>query len=122
MTDAKKPNGKLCKYERPQNSVLEDVVVNSLTLGRDDVQEGVLNVNIYVPNLELVSNPSDRSQPNTARLLYLSTLGNTALGEGEEIWDETGNYTFNIQQDNVMQDENNQHYVSFRVEFYSQNN
>lgn len=122
MTDAKKPNGKLCKFERPLNSVLEDVVINSLGLNRADVQEGVLNVNIYVPNLELLTpNEADRSQPDSARLLYLSSLANNALGQGEEIWEETGNYCFNIQQDSIYQDTNNQHYVNFRVEFSSQN-
>jgi len=119
MTDAKKPNGKLCKQERPLNSTLEDVVINSLGINREDVQEGVLNVNIFVPNLELPSNPNDKSQPNMARLLVLATLANEALGNGEEVWEEFGNYCFNIQQDQIMQDTNNQHYLNIRVEFYS---
>jgi hypothetical protein len=122
MTDAKKPNGKLCKFERPLNSALEDVVLNSLGLNREDVQEGVLNVNIFVPNLVLPSNPNDKGQPDTARLLYLSNLANTALGEGDEIWEATGQYCFNLQQENLFQDENNQHYLNLRVEFYSLNN
>jgi hypothetical protein len=123
LTDAKKPNGKLCKLERPLNSVLEDVVINSLGLNREDVQEGVFNVNVYVPNLKLLRpNDADKSQPDTARLLYLSTLANTALGEGEEIWEASGNYCFKLQQDQLYQDENNQHYMGYRVEFYLQNN
>lgn len=122
MTDVKKPNGKLCKYQRPLNSILEDVVINSLGLNREDVQEGVLNVNIFVPNLNLPSNAADKSQPDTARLTYLLNLANTALGEGEEIWESTGNYCFRLQQDNLFQDENNQHYLNLRVEFYSLNN
>jgi hypothetical protein len=122
LTDAKKPNGKLCKLERPLNSVLEDIVINTLGLNKESVQEGVLNVNIYVLNLVSLTNASDKSQPDMARLLYLQNLANTALGSGEEIWEETGSYIFNIQQDQVYQDENNQHYVGFRVEFYSQNN
>jgi hypothetical protein len=122
MTDAKKPNGKLCKYERPLNSILEDVVINSLGLNREDVQEGVLNVNIFVPNLILPSNPADKGQPDTARLNYLLNLANIALGEGEEIWEATGNYCFELQQDNLFQDENNQHYLNLRVEFNSLKN
>jgi hypothetical protein len=121
MKDVKKPNGKLCKYQRPLNSVLEDVVINSLGLNREDVQEGVLNVNIYVPNLILLSNAADKSQPDTARLTYLLNLANIALGEGEEIWEASGNYCFELQQDNLFQDENNQHYLNLRVEFNSSN-
>jgi hypothetical protein len=121
MTDAKRPNGKLCKYQRPMNSVLEDVVINSLGLNREDVQEGVLNVNIFVPNLVIPSNAADKSQPDTARLTYLLNLASIALGEGNEIWEATGNYCFNLQQDKLFQDENNQHYLNLRVEFYSLN-
>jgi hypothetical protein len=121
MTDVKKPNGKLCKLERPLNSGLEDVVINSLGLNREDVQEGILNVNVFVPNLVLPSNPNDKAQPDMARLLYLSNLANNALGSGSEVWEATGNYCFNMQQENVFQDENNQHYLNLRVEFYSLN-
>jgi hypothetical protein len=119
MTDSKKPNGKLCKLERPLNSVLEDIVINGLGLNREDVQEGLLNVNVFVPNLILPSSPNDKSQPDTARLTYLLNLANIALGEGDEIWEATGQYCFNLQQENIFQDENNQHYINLRVEFYS---
>ena len=127
VTDAKKPNGKLCKYQRPLNSLLEDVVINSLGLNREDVQEGVLNVNIYVPNIDYSKIPdhpqkADKTQPDTARLTYLLNLANIALGEGEEIWEATGNYCFELQQDNLFEDENNQHYLNLRVEFNSTNN
>lgn len=119
MTDTNKPNGQLKKYERPLNSVLEDVVVNGLPVVKDDVDEAILNVNIFVPNLKLPNNDADRSQPDTARLLVLSKLGNIAFNDGKEIWDDAGEYCFKYQQDTVMPDENNQHYINFRIEFYS---
>jgi len=120
MTDVKKPSGKLCKLERPLNSVLEDVVINAIGLDKDDVQEGVLNVNQYVNNLKL-PNLEDKAQPDTARILYLSKLLNTILGDGEEVWDTTGKWCFVLQQDMVFPDTNNQHYINFRVEFYLNN-
>jgi hypothetical protein len=120
LTDLNKPNGKLCKYKRPLNSVLEDIVINGLDLIKDDIDETVLNVNIYVPNLE-IPNSTDRSQPNNKRMLYLSQLGNEAFQNGEEIWDEADEYCFRYQQDTVMEDDNNQHYINFRIEFYSTN-
>jgi hypothetical protein len=117
FTDVKKPNGKLCKFQRPLDSELEDVVINSLALTKDDVQEGVLNVNVFVPNLKFETNTNDRSQPDTARIKYLARLANDSLGDGEDIWDENGKYCFRIQQDNVFEDENYQHYINFRIEF-----
>jgi hypothetical protein len=121
FSDVKKPNGKLCKFERPLNSVLEDVVINALGLDRDDLQEGVLNVNVYVPNIKFEDRPTDKSQPDTGRILYLSKLTNLALGSGEEIWDASGKWCFCIQQDNPFPDTNNQHYINFRIEFYLTN-
>jgi hypothetical protein len=121
LSDAKKPNGKLCKMERPLNSVLEDIVVNGISLDRDELQEGVLNVNVYVPNLINPATPNDKSQPDTARILYLSKLTNQALGGGDEFWDASGRWCFCIQQDNPFADSNNQHYINFRIEFYLNN-
>lgn len=120
-TDPKKPNGQLCKYERLDNSALEDTVINGLGVARGDVQEGVLNVNQYVPNLVYPNKPELKSQPDTGRIAYLSKLVNKALGEGEEFWDASGKWCFQVQQDTVMPDTNNQHYINFRVEFYLNN-
>lgn len=119
MTDLNKPNGELCKYQRPLNSRAEDVVINSLTLERDDIDEGVFNVNVCVPNLVFPDNPEDKSRPDTKRIDYLSELGNRALGEGEEVWDPLGNWCFKLQQDQLVEDTNNQHYINFRVEFFT---
>jgi hypothetical protein len=122
MNALDKPKGKLCKYKRPLNSAQEDVVINGLPLVKDDVDEAVLNVNIYVPNLKL-PDENDKSQPDNARLLVLSKLGNRAFtdnaDEDGEIWADAGEYCFKYQQDTVMEDDNNQHYVNFRIEFYS---
>lgn len=118
FSDAKKPNGGLYKFQRPANSVKEDVIINSLPIDRSAVQQGVLNVNTFVPNLVI---GSDNSQPNTARLTELAVLFNQALGEGNEVSDIVGDYIFNIQQDNIFSDTNNQHYINFRIEFYSPN-
>jgi len=126
MSDVKKPSGKLCKYQKPLNSILEDVVINGLPIIKGDVDEAVLNVNIYVPNILYPKDSplfGDRSQPDTARLLVLSKLGNQAFSDGAdddgEIWDEAGGYCLKYQQDTVMEDDNNMHYINFRIEFYS---
>jgi two-component SAPR family response regulator len=63
-------SGSIYKYKKPNKSNLEDIVINSLTAYGIDVQKGILNVNIYVPNI----NALDSSLPNTARLEELSGI------------------------------------------------
>jgi hypothetical protein len=125
FSDAKKPNGELKKYQRPANSQKEDVVINGLPNNREVVQEGVLNINIFVKNLDPTQIPSlngDTSQPDTGRLLYLSKLANQALGSGNEVWNTDGSWCFKLQQDYTEPDEGtNQHYINIRIEFYSIN-
>jgi len=117
FTDLKKPNGGLYRFQRPTGSDREDVVVNSLTLNRNSIQQGVLNVNLFVPNLTLTFNgQQDKSQPNIKRLAELSLLAEQALKVVK-----MPNYTFRVQQDNLFPDENYQHYQSFRVSFNSIN-
>ena len=122
FSDAKKPTGSLKKYQRAVNSIGEDVVINGLPINQEPVQECVLNINAFVQNLSITTNGNiDRSEPDTARILVLSNLVKQALNNGKEIWDTAGAYCFKLQQDRVEPDENNQHYINFRVEFYSLN-
>jgi hypothetical protein len=106
---ANKPNGVLRRFQRPLNSTAEDVILNALPMNRDQLQRAVLNVNIYVKNLAL---SGDNTQPDGRRLKELATLANQCITEQ---WG-TG-YQFNVQQDNVFEDANNQHYINLRVEF-----
>ena len=114
FSDSRKPNGGLYKLQRPSNSVKEDVVINSLPLTREAVQECVLYVNIFVPNMT-----GDVNLPDLARITELSKLYNSIF-QGE-VWGQPGTYSFEIDQDFIVQDTGNQHYISFRTEFYSLN-
>jgi hypothetical protein len=120
FSDAAKPSGELWLYQRPQGSRTEDVVINSLGMSRDGIQQGVLNVNAYVPNLERTQpgGEKDRTLPNTRRLTELSNLLNQAL---RETWAPDGGYVFQVQQDQVFPDTNQQHFVNFRIEFRAVN-
>lgn len=124
-TDSKKPNGKLCKYQRSENSISEDVVLNALGLNREPVQKGVLLLNCYVPNLDPNKVPdigTDKSQPDTGRLLYISKLVQSVFGnegtEETELW-INDNTNFSITSDDVFEDNNFQHYISFRIDFFT---
>lgn len=123
MTDLQRPNGNLGKFKRPENSIKEDVVIADIGgITNEPVQRGILIVNIFVPNLNPDYFPNlngDRSQPDTARLDYLSKLlRDSIVGE---VWDNEGEYCFEIQQGGIDEDTNNQHYAWFRVKFYSIN-
>jgi hypothetical protein len=57
------------------NSDKEDVVINSLPINNSQMQSGVFNVNIHVPNLVLNINGNiDTTQPNHERIKQLTAL------------------------------------------------
>jgi len=56
--------GGVYELNRLKDSVKEDIVVGVLAMNAEQVQEGVFNVNIHVPNIAL---QNDSTQPNTAR-------------------------------------------------------
>lgn len=124
-TDAGRPNGELCKFERPEGSTKEDQVINTLGLNREPVQKGVLVLNIYVKNLDPAQNPdigTGKNRPDTARILVLSKLVNSLFGsdgtEESEIWIDNS-VCFEVTSDDVFADNNNQHYISFRINFFT---
>lgn len=53
---------------RPHNSNKEDIVVNVISLGRGTLQDGVANVNIYVPDAIGNSKGETIYLPNSTRL------------------------------------------------------
>ncbi|RPE05554.1 hypothetical protein EGT74_24535 [Chitinophaga lutea] len=111
--------GGIYKY-RPQNSTSEDVVINSLPITGEQVQEGVVNVNIHVPNPILNSNGTqDQSQANHPRLKELASIAVESL---TDIWVESAEVNFTVQNQMVFPEpDNNEHYVNIRLSFISVN-
>jgi hypothetical protein len=109
--------GIVCK-KRPIDSKLEDVVINSLGVSNQQLQVAVVNVNIYVPNMQLkIGGKQDNSQPNTARLQELANIAKDLLTDQ---W--AGDYNFDIQQIvGPIESEEDQHYINIRLEFFSIN-
>lgn len=70
---------------RSQGSTKEDVVISSLALTDGQIQEGVFNVNIHVPNLvgQQANNPMqvDNTQPNLDRMEQIAQACVQALNE-----------------------------------------
>lgn len=116
VTGAFKVNGGVYKLQRPLNSDKEDIVINALPFNREDLQEGVFNVNIFVKNLSITVSGglTDNSQPNTSRITKLVQIASEVFSE---TWADDGSYTFELQQEQVFTDENNQHYINLRIEF-----
>lgn len=108
-------SGGIWKVKRPQNSSLEDIVINALPLTKTPLQRGIVNVNIYVPNLELGTDPLDKSRPNTLRL---KQLGQAVQAVFEDYYTADLRTNLQVERDQLF-DEGNAHFLNFRILFYS---
>lgn len=113
-------SGEMYLYQRPDGRRDEDIVINTIGLNNQSIQRGMLNVNVFVPNhfLKGDKHRADITLPNTVRLSELAALGKAAL---DLTWDPNGMWNFEYQQDTVMPDRNNEHFINFRVEFRANN-
>jgi len=78
--------GAIRRYMRPTNSDKEDIVINALNLDFDQLQGGILNINLFVPNPEYSITIDGkltrmRDIPNDARIKTLCGLLNSILKE-----------------------------------------
>lgn len=112
--------GIIKKGKRPLNSTKEDVVINSLPINSLQLQEGIINVNIYVPNLTItIGGVQDFTQPNSARLKELT---DTAVDLLNDQWPEAGDVNYTVQQQSLLDDpDSSSHYVNIRLQFYAIN-
>lgn len=62
--------GNIYLFERPKNSTKIDIVVNSIVLTNEQLQQGVFNYNIHAPNKAdvVVDDVQDNSQPDVETL------------------------------------------------------
>ena len=105
------------KTVRPVDSKAEDIVVNSLGLPNKDVQQGVVNVNIHAPNLNLqISGKQDTTQPDTVRLQALTSL---VTGQIKEFY--SSDYWFLLQQVSGLLEDEQGYYINIRIDFFSVN-
>lgn len=111
-------SGGIYKQRRPAGSKKEDIVINSLPVANGQLQTGIVNVNIHVPNLVVkVNGVQDSSQPD---LVKLNDLTVAVIAVLSDVWSE--NYRYDVQQQMVIEDEEAQdHYSNIRIEFFSYN-
>lgn len=99
--------------ERPVNSTKEDIVISNLGTPNLQLQQSVLNVNIWVPELET----NGTWYPDHARMEVLAALAESDLKLG--VFD---GYHFRLQQQLLFREEQvKQYFINNRVEFYSKN-
>jgi len=103
--------GGIYKYRRPANSTKEDIVINTPSLSDGTRQLGVVNVNIYVPDIQQIVNGTPVFLANTSRIETLTNLVKPFL-------EETDGDTFALWIDHFeMFDEPdiNQHFMNIRL-------
>ena len=109
--------GGVYKLKRPLNSAKEDVVVNSLPVSNEQLQTAIVNVNVFVIDLEVGIEGEKNTMPDIARLKQLAAMTVDILQDGID-----GDYTWDVQQQTVIEDEgNDQHFVNIRLEFFISN-
>jgi len=104
-------SGGIFKLTRPMESVLEDVVVNSLPITVDTIQKCVVNVNCYVPDINVNLGGKSQMMANTARLKELAAIvmENLEDNAGEE-------HYFHLQNQHILKADESQHYINLRIE------
>lgn len=110
---AKSVTGKIRKTLRPMNSNKEDIVISVLANVNGQIQEAVVNVNIYVKDIIR----DNQAEENSQRLRTLCQLAEEALkvGRGD-------NYRFVLESQRVMAlDKSDEHIINNRLSYKTNN-
>lgn len=113
--------GKVYKRARPRNSILEDVVLNSLTHLNGQLQRAVINANFFVPDVEVQIEGEVQKVADDERL---ETLEQLAANNLDEVTLSIAGQTvlMGIEQANVLKDEeSDQHFINVRLNFFITN-
>jgi len=99
--------------ERPDNSVKEDIVINTIDLTQDLPQRGTSNVNIHVADIDVKIQGTNQKKANNKRMKELTTKVLSALTAAKI----TGLNYWITNQNVIKEAESNQHFVNLRIEF-----
>ncbi|AFR35966.1 hypothetical protein [Riemerella anatipestifer] len=103
-------NGQIYKYNRPVNSNKEDIVINSLTMTNQMLQNGVFNINCYVPKKSVTVGGITQLHKDNKRLKEIADKVYAILND---VWENDYNLDVETHQDFEEQNEN---YYNFRVQ------
>lgn len=97
--------------ERPDNSELEDIVINTISLNHESPQSGASNVNIHVPDLSLKVRNQQQRKTDRERLRTLTNLVLQELNAAR-----VSGLTIQVVSDTVIKEPAiNQSYMNIRV-------
>jgi hypothetical protein len=119
-TDAVKAaiNGGVYKHKRPLGSNLQDIVINSLPVSGDQLQEVIVNLNIHLPNMAIsINSQEDLTQPDLVNFRILQDLV-IPLVDGAY----TDDLDVVIQQQSLLEEEElKEHFLNIRLSINSPN-
>lgn len=108
-------SGGLYSRTRPDDSVLEDIVVNTLSLTTDYTpQQGMVNINIHVPDIKVNINGKTNSKLNAVRL---EQLGKAVCDIVENV--KMQGFNISVSAVSLLEEsERQEHYANIRVQIY----
>lgn len=108
-------SGGIYAGQRPLNSVLEDIAINTIALTQEfEPQLGTSNINIHVADKSVTIGGVQQKMANRTRLKTISDLVLAAVRAGKL----TG-VGFTIEnQTTVQEPETSQHYVNIRINWF----
>ncbi|KAA0126446.1 hypothetical protein FY557_17500 [Chryseobacterium sp. SN22] len=110
-------SGSIYKDKRPTGSTKEDVVINSISMDNSFLQDGVFNVNFYVPMLSVSIAGSTQYMPNNNRMAEISKAASQALDnvfKPEYNLTIVNHNTFEVEAENAI-------YINFRINLKAYN-
>lgn len=110
-------SGNIYKDKRPSGSTKEDIVINSISMDNSFLQDGVFNVNCYVPMVSVNINNVTQSMPNNNRMMEISRAVYPIF---ENIFKPQFNLT--VVNHNAFEEENEKaNYINFRINLKAYN-
>lgn len=110
-------SGTIYRDKRPIGSTKEDIVINSVAMDNSFLQDGVFNVNCYVPMLLKKINNVDQYLPNTLREDAISKAVYVLL---EKVF--TPDYNLSVVNHNSFtEDAEKATYINFRINLKAYN-
>lgn len=104
-------NGGVYIDRRPTNSAKEDIVINNLTMTNDFLQDGVFNVNCYVPYLSVKIDNIIQFMPNTQRMNVITKAVYSIL---EEQYSNSFNLAV-VNHNTFEEDTEKANFINFRI-------
>lgn len=105
--------GGIYVWERPDDSMKEDIVINNLFINHDVPQTGISNVNIHVPDVARVINGKQQFKADRERLRALTAHTIAALKAANII-----GLAIRITNETILKEPNiKEHYNNIRIEW-----